>query len=421
MDKKDVNGNEHLDTNETPNETPSNVTEDTTASDLISEGTNGPSTEAVEPAAEEPASTVNEPAEVPAEPVKTAPAASKESNIPVMSKVGAPEAAASAPGSKSSKGWMIASIILAAALIIVLIKPPFQKDDDSSAVATVNGADITKGDFYDKLVEAGGESTLQNLITTTLVGQEAKKANITVTDEDINAELEDLKAQFGGEEAFNNALMQSGMSVDDLKAQMPLQVEIRKLLEPKITVTDEEISTYFNDNKASFNQEEQVRASHILVETKEEADAIVTELKGGADFATLAKEKSADTGSKDNGGDLNFFTRAEMVAEFSDAAFNLKVGEVSEPVKSDYGYHIIKVTDRKEAHEYTLEEKKEDIKKTLTSQKVSEMSSTWLADLTSSATITNSLTDKPEESEAPAASDAPAASEAPASEAPATE
>lgn len=311
---------------------------------------------------------------------------------------------------------MIASIVLAAALIIVLIKPPFQKDESSTAVATVNGADITRAQLYDKLVEAGGETTLQNLITTTLVSQEAKKANITVTDEDINAEIEDLKTQFGGEDALNAALAQSSMTLDDLKAQMPLQVEIRKLLEPQITVTDEDISAYFDENKATFNQEEQVQASHILVETKEEADAIVKQLNEGADFAALAKEKSADTGSKENGGDLGFFKKGDMVPEFSDAAFALKVGETSGAVKSDYGYHIIKVTDRKEAKEYTLDEKKEEIRKTLTSQKVSELSSTWLQDLTTNAKITNTLTDEPGASATPAASADPEATEAPAAE-----
>ncbi|MNO27630.1 Foldase protein PrsA 3 precursor [compost metagenome] len=162
------------------------------------------------------------------------------------------------------------------------------------------------------------------------------------------------------------------------------------------------------------------------MQTKEEADAIVKQLAGGADFATLAKEKSADTGSKDKGGDLDFFKKGDMVAEFSDAAFKLKVGETSGAVKTDYGYHIIKVTDRKEAHSYTLAEKKEEITKTLKAQKVSEMSSTWLQELTAGAKITNTLTDKaeaspsadtstaPDAGTAPAASDAPAATEAPA-------
>ncbi|ETT63358.1 MULTISPECIES: peptidylprolyl isomerase [Paenibacillus] len=396
MDKKDFNENDKLENGITPEENDASVS---TPEEVI-----------------EPAGT----APVPQEPVRTAPRV--EESVPVMNKVGGGGTPPSSPApSGGGKGWMIASLVLAAALIVVLIVQPFKKDDSKIAVASVNGTDITKAQLYDKLVEAGGESTLQNLITTTLVGQEAKKANIKVTDADINEEIENLKTQFGGEEALNNALQQSSMTIEDLKKQMPLQVEIRKLVEPKVTVTDDEISKYFEENKAKYNQEEEVRASHILVKTKEEADAIVKQLKEGGDFAALAKEKSADTGSKDKGGDLDFFKRGDMVAEFSDAAFKLKVGETSGAVKSDYGYHIIKVTDRKEAKEYTLAEKKDEIKKTLMSQKVSEMSATWLADLNKNAKITNTLTDKPDASATPAASEAPAAAtEAPATEAPAT-
>lgn len=389
MDKKDFEGNEHLDNNAAPEDNSTSVNNNDS---MVKEA--APAPEVKEPVITE-----------------------TQQSVPVMSKVGGNGTPPAAPASKGGKGWMIASLVLAAALIIVLIKPPFQSSGDKTAVATVNGTDITKAQLYDKLVEAGGEATLQNLITTTLVGQEAKKANVTVTDADINAEIEDLKAQFGGEDALNSALAQSSMTLDDLKKQMPLQVEIRKILEPKVTVTDEEISKYYEENKATLNQEAEVQASHILVATKEEADAIVKQLSEGADFATLAKEKSTDTGSKDNGGDLGFFKSGDMVPEFSDAAFALKVGETSGAVKSDYGYHIIKVTDRKEAKEYTLEEKKAEIEKTLKSQKVSEMSTTWLQDLTTNAKITNTLTDEPEATKAPEAT--PEAS-AEATEAPAS-
>jgi foldase protein PrsA len=354
MDKKDLNENENLE---------NGTTEELSASENINEGTN--TTE-------------------------------KEEFVPVMNKIGSSDnTTPPAPpvSTKNNKGWMIASIVLAAALIIVLIKPPFQKDDSTVAVASVNGTNITKEQLYDKLIEAGGENTLQAMITTELVDQEAKKANITVTDEDINTELEDLKAQFGGEAAFNAALAQSSMTVDDLKLQMPLQVKLRKILEPQVTITDAEIKDFYDQNKATFSNEEEVRASHILVETKEEADAILKQLKDGADFAELAKEKSSDTGSKNNGGDLDFFKRGDMVPEFSDAAFKLKVGETSGAVKSDYGYHIIKVTDHKDAKNYTLEEKKDDIRKTLVSQKISTLSPTWLSETTENAKITNTLTD----------------------------
>ncbi|KGE16752.1 peptidylprolyl isomerase [Paenibacillus wynnii] len=390
MDKKDYKENEHLDNNGT--------TEEHNASDNEIEG----------PLAEETSPVVEE--VITSEPPV---AAEIEESVPVMSKVGsAPAIVESSP--KSNKGWMIASLILAAALIVVLIKPPFQKADGESAVATVNGTNITKDQLYAKLVEAGGENTLKSMITTTIVELEAKKANVpAVTDADINAEIEDLKTQFGGEAALNSALSQSGMTIDDLKKQMPIQVQLRKILEPQIKITDDEVKKYYEDNKATYDTVEQVRASHILVATQAEADAILKQLKDGADFAALAQEKSTDTGSKDNGGDLDFFNREAMDPSFADAAFKLKVGETSGAVKSQFGFHIIKVTDRKEAHTSTFEEKKEEVRKTLVTQKVSEMSATWLEETTAKAKITNTLTDPKDDA---AATDAPAASEAPAKE-----
>jgi len=406
MDKKDFNENEHLDNNGT--------TEEDNASDITNET---PPAEEITPVIDEDLASEEQAVEEAEESIPVSEEALNEEieeSVPVMSKVDETPVAAAASPKSGGKGWMIASIILAAALIVVLIKPPFQKADGETAVATVNGTSITKDQLYAKLVEAGGEGTLQSLITTTLVDQEAKKANITATtDEDINNEVAELTAQFGGEEALNNALDQSGMTMDDLKKQMPIQVQMRKILEPQVTVTDEEIKTYYDANKASYDTAEQVRASHILVETKEEADAISKQLKEGADFATLASEKSADTGSKDKGGDLDYFTRDAMVAEFSDAAFKLKVGETSEPVKSDYGYHIIKVTDHKDAKTSTLEEKKEEIRKLLITQKISQKSSTWLDEITKNATIKNTLTDSKDDA---AATDAPAAENAPAAE-----
>lgn len=299
---------------------------------------------------------------------------------------------------KNSVVWMVISGVLAAALIIVLIYPPF--GGGKEAVASVNGTDISKDELYNELVTLGGQATLENMITMELVDQAASDANVTVTEEDVNAELETLKTQYGGEEAFNMALAQSGMTLDALKKNMDLQVKMRKILEPQTEVTDEQISTYYEENKASFATPEQVKASHILVETKEEADAIKKELDGGADFATLAKEKSTDTASAANGGDLGFFGEADMVEPFSKAAFSMEIDEISEPVQSDYGYHIIMKTDHKEATNPTLEDKKEEIRTILVDQQIGELSSTWMTDLRSNAEISNTLTPAEESADA---------------------
>ncbi|NBD22519.1 peptidylprolyl isomerase [Paenibacillus sp. T1] len=289
---------------------------------------------------------------------------------------------------------MYISLALALILIVVLVKPPFGGASGKKAIGSVNGTAITKDQLYDAMVELGGAQTMDNLIQDQLIKQEADKAGIVISDADVDKEIANIKKRFPTEADFESALQQSGMTLDDLKKQTPMQLRIRKILEPQAKVTDKDVEDYFNQNKAQYDTPEEVKASHILVATKEEADAIIKQLDGGADFAALAKEKSTDTGSKDNGGDLGFFGKGAMDPAFEKAAFALKVGETTKtPVQSQYGYHIIKVTDRHEAKAATLAEKKDEIKEQLIQSKVSELSTAWLDDLKKKAKITNTLAD----------------------------
>ncbi|WP_052675934.1 peptidylprolyl isomerase [Paenibacillus sp. IHBB 10380] len=299
-------------------------------------------------------------------------------------------------GNRSTRIWIGVSLVLAIILVVVLIRPPFNgsNQDNSDAVATVNNVNISKDKLYDALVVAGGAQTLDSLITEELIEQEAVKAKITVTDADFDKEIATIKKNFPTEEAFNEALGQAGMTLANLKDQMKPKVKIRKILEPKVTVTDADVKQNFEDNKATYDTAEQVRASHILVATKAEAEAILKELKAGGDFAAIAKEKSIDPGSKDAGGDLDFFARGAMVEPFEKVAFALKKDELSGVVSTTHGFHIIKLTDRKEAHKATLEEKSADIREQLVTAKVSEMSATWLAEIKEKATIKNTLEEK---------------------------
>ncbi|MBM7567044.1 peptidylprolyl isomerase [Paenibacillus sacheonensis] len=267
-------------------------------------------------------------------------------------------------------------------------------DAGKEAVGSVNGVAITKNQLYNAMIALGGQQTLDNLIQDELVKQEADKQGIVISSSDVEAEIARIKKQFPSEADFENALQQSGMTVEDLMKQTPTQLRIRKILEKRVNVTDAEVKQYFEANKAEYDQPEQVRASHILVATKAEADEIEKQLKAGADFAKLAQAKSLDTGSKAAGGDLGYFGKGAMVPEFEKAAFALKVGELSEPVKSDYGYHVIKVTDHKDAKPATLEEKKAEIREQLAQQRVSALSADWLAELKAKAQITNALQGK---------------------------
>ncbi len=156
--------------------------------------------------------------------------------------------------------------------------------------------------------------------------------------------------------------------LDQLKKQL-LANEYKEYLQAQVVVSDEELKSYYEQNKARFNEQEQVKASHILVKTEEEANAILKELKAGKDFAELAKQKS-ECPSKEKGGDLGWFTKGRMVREFEDAAFKLKKGETSGLVKTQFGYHIIQQTDYKPEHTKNFEESKPQIIQMLKKQKI---------------------------------------------------
>ncbi|WP_240418816.1 peptidylprolyl isomerase [Paenibacillus periandrae] len=292
---------------------------------------------------------------------------------------------------KTNYKWITATILLLIILITyMLFYPPVIKGQES--VAKVNGVSIAKEQLYNAVLASSGEKTLQNLIDQELIQQEAKKAGVQVQQTDIDNALESTKGQFSSEDEFNQALATYGMTSDQLKQNIQTELLIEKILEPEITVTDDEINQYYTANLETLKTPEQVKASHILVATKEEADAIEQQLKNGEDFSTIAQDKSLDTATKSKGGDLNYFAKGEMEEPFEAAAFKLETGAISDVVQTTNGYHIIKVTDHKQATTPTLEEKKEEIHTTLMKQKVTDKASGWLEEKKSGASIENYLT-----------------------------
>jgi foldase protein PrsA len=259
------------------------------------------------------------------------------------------------------------------------------------AVAKINGEAISKDELYDVMVEQYGAATVEQLISDKIVASEAKKDNVTITDKELNAEVDKLKESYGGEEVFEQMLTTNNTTLEDLKKEIKSYLTLRKLLIPKIEITDEELRTYFDENKDSFGEAEQVKASHILVDDEATAKEVKQKLTDGADFAELAKEYSTDEGTKENGGELGFFARGTMVTEFEDVAFTLPVNENSDPVKTEYGYHIIKVEEKKEAKEADFDDSKAEIKETLIDQKMETEYSTWLEEKKNDYDIENSL------------------------------
>ena len=149
--------------------------------------------------------------------------------------------------------------------------------------------------------------------------------------------------------------------LQNLEKELVAQAYIRQTIEPQIT--DDKIKERYDAFVKQYKAEDEVRARHILVKSEGEAKDIIKQLKGGADFAKLAMEKSADTGSAKQGGDLGYFPKGEMVKAFSDAAFSMKPGELSDkPVKTDFGYHVIKVEDRRKSAPPTIDAVRGQIK-----------------------------------------------------------
>ena len=261
---------------------------------------------------------------------------------------------------------------------------------DLEIVAKVGNKEITKDELYEFLVVQNGQQALEALIIEKMVDLEIEKKKIAISDEETDEELEKMKEGIGGEEKFNQALQQSGLSVDELRENIVMNLKINKLIDPYISITDQEVKDYFEENKNMFAEEEEVKASHILVDTKEEADKIKGKLNSGEDFAKLAEEFSKD-GSKDVGGDLGFFAKGRMVPEFEEVAFSLGVGEISEPVKSEFGYHIIKVVDKTETMDPKFEDLKDDIEDNMRNEKSQEAYGKWYEEIRGEYEITNYL------------------------------
>ncbi|GIM45457.1 foldase protein PrsA [Collibacillus ludicampi] len=248
------------------------------------------------------------------------------------------------------------AVIGAAAGALVVGGIWFFTNATTNTVAKVGGTKITKEAFLNEMERASGQDVLRQMINDQLIKDGAQKYNITVSDKEVDDEIAKLKSQFPSDAQFEQSLAENHVTMDELKDRARINLLLNKLEVKDVKISDDEIKKYFEQNKDQLNEPEQVRASHILVDTLDEANQVEQRLKKGEDFAKIAKEVSKDPGSASKGGDLGYFPKGKMVPEFEKVAFSLKVGEVSDPVKTQFGYHIIKVTDHKPAKEAKLDD-----------------------------------------------------------------
>jgi len=232
-------------------------------------------------------------------------------------------------------------------------------------------------------------NTLDTLIYRQLFYQEANNRGVNVTNSEVTAQAESdyadlLAANNVTEEQLVTYLTQVGSTLTEFKAGLEQDAErqilvdrLRAVVIGSVEPTADEVRAYYEEDPERYAIPEEVRASHILVSDPELAASLRSSLIDGAAFDELARVYSEDAGSRDAGGDLGWFGRATMVPEFEEAAFALEIGEISEPVETDFGFHIIKVVDRHNARTPEFAEVEEDIRNDLTAEREAEAWNAW--------------------------------------------
>jgi parvulin-like peptidyl-prolyl isomerase len=230
------------------------------------------------------------------------------------------------------------------------------------------------------------DQAMQYLVQESELEQKAKGLGVEITDKDIDARLKQIKQQyFGGSEAKYQAQLKSnGLTEAQIKQDLRAQVLSEKLyakVTKDVKVTDADVQKYYTEHKSDYSKAESRDVRHILVNSKKLADSLYAQLKGGADFAKLAKKYSKDPGSAANGGKLTV-SKGQTVAEFDKEAFALKTNEISKPVHTQYGWHIIQALSAVKAAQQTpLKDVKASIQQQLLQTKKTDAMNKWVADV----------------------------------------
>jgi peptidyl-prolyl cis-trans isomerase C len=246
------------------------------------------------------------------------------------------------------------------------------------------------------------EAAIEQVVNTKLLAQEARRREVTVAPEEMAEIMTQIEERSGGREALEAALGNAGVTYGDLEgavgegelAQRFVETSIR----PGVAVTDGEVETFYTENPERFQTPAQIHARHILYtsehgdsdeersQAEQNAEAARKRALAGEDFAGLAKELSQGPSAKD-GGDLGFFSAGSMVPAFSEAAFALDPGEISEVVETQFGFHVIKVEERRDAATRPLDEVREPLRNALLELKVTADIETLLDKLRAEAEI----------------------------------
>ena len=286
-----------------------------------------------------------------------------------------------------------------------------------AVIARVNGEAIPNSELQEAIASLEGQagrpvpagerdqvvrSVLNQIVTGHVLLQESKTRKVVVADADVESRIGQLRQRFPSEDEFKKALAGRGLTPEKIRDELRKQLAIEKMIEgevaPQVKVSDQDVKDFYDKNPDQFKQPEGFRASHILVmvpqnatpQQKQEAKAkiedVQKQLKAGGDFAELAKKYSQD-GSASQGGDLNFFSRGQMVEPFQKAVESLDIGGVSGIVETQFGYHIVKLTDKKAGRTVPLPEVNKKIADYLVMRQKQERASTFVESLRAKSKI----------------------------------
>ncbi len=253
---------------------------------------------------------------------------------------------------------VLISITAAASIFAVSACSGDGGENNSKVLVETSAGNVTQQDLYEQMKERVGDRVLREMVENKILEEK-----FDVKDEEVQKRMDELKSQYGDQ--FDMVLQQYGYPDEEaFKKDIRSGILREKAMQASVDISEEEMKDYYEKMKT------QVKASHILVEDEKTANEVYEKIQSGAKFEELAKEYSKDP-SAQNGGDLGYFGPGDMVPEFESKAYSLEVGEVSNPVKSQFGYHVIKVTDKKPAEEEVkpYKEMKDEIKATLAQQK----------------------------------------------------
>jgi parvulin-like peptidyl-prolyl isomerase len=310
------------------------------------------------------------------------------------------------------RAWLV-SLFVGVLLVAVVgcspAEPVANVESPSKKVAIFEGGEVTLGEVQEfarlsGMGELSPESPQYEAIIAQIMPQlveieiakaYAQEQGITVSEQEVNEEMEVLKdqvaqqAQAQGQDvdrdaAFEGALQQAGLSEEQLRQQIREQLPVQEVQERVAGAagpSQEEVERFYEENKAAQFTTPQTRcARHILFnkDQREQAEEVKGQLEDGGDFAQLAKEFSQDPGSAEQGGDLGCLGRGETVPDFEDAVFGAEQGEILGPVETEFGYHVIEVTDIREEATQPLSEVETQIRDQLTTEAQAEEFTAWL-------------------------------------------